>query len=523
MQEELTAKKQIFIVEDEIISEAIKDCLENLGYSVPDIASSGEEAIKKVTAIRPDLVLMDISLKGDIDGVQAAKAIWNYLQIPIVYCTGHSDANTLQSAILTGSFGYLLKPFEQKNLYVTIETALQRHKLEMQLKEREKWLETIVESMGDAIIVTDAKSCIKFLNPVAVALTGWKQEDALNRNLQEVFNIINAETRIPVVSSAIEVLNKGISVCLSERINLVSKNGIELPIANSAAPLKNRDGEITGAVIVFRSSDRTDIKGSQQIDYNFILLQVQQLEIQKAELQRQNQLKDEFISTVAHDLRSPIANIKMAIKMLQLILDRHGIFSSESNSESIKITRYFQILHEECEQEVNLINDLLDLQRLDADVHDLKLTTILLQHWLPSVVEGFAERIHHNQQNIRVNISANLPPLVSDLPSLKRIFTELLNNACKYTPPGEQITITVDAQPNIIQLQVSNSGVEIPVDKLCRVFEKFYRVPGSNFSKQSGTGLGLALVKKLVEQLSGEIVVTSDNNQTTFTLKFPLR
>jgi signal transduction histidine kinase len=103
-----------------------------------------------------------------------------------------------------------------------------------------------------------------------------------------------------------------------------------------------------------------------------------------------------------------------------------------------------------------------------------------LQHWLPGVVEGFAERIRHNKQNIRVNICPNLPPLVSDLPSLKRILTELLNNACKYTPPGEQITITADAQPNIIQLQVSNSGVEIPADKLCRVFEKFYRVPGSN-------------------------------------------
>ena len=172
MQEKFTAKKQIFIVEDETISAPRKDCLENLGYSVPDLASSGEEAIKKITAIRPDLVLMDISLKGDIDGVQAAEAIWNYLQIPIVYCTGYSDANTLQRAKLTEPFGYLLKPFEQKNLYVTIETALQRHKLEMQLKEREKWLETIIESMGDAIIVTDTKSCIKFFNPVAEALTG---------------------------------------------------------------------------------------------------------------------------------------------------------------------------------------------------------------------------------------------------------------------------------------------------------------------------------------------------------------
>lgn len=154
----------------------------------------------------------------------------------------------------------------------------------MQLK-KEKWLEIIIESIGDAIIVTDAKSCIKFLNLVAEAIKGWKQEDTLNRNLQEVFNIVNAETRIAVVSSAIEVLNKGISVCLSEQINLVSKNGIELLIADSAAPIKNRDGDITSAVVVFRSSDRTDIKGSKQTDYNFILLQAQ-LEIQKAELQR---------------------------------------------------------------------------------------------------------------------------------------------------------------------------------------------------------------------------------------------
>ncbi|MBW4637404.1 MAG: response regulator [Gloeocapsa sp. UFS-A4-WI-NPMV-4B04] len=517
---QLATKKQIFIVEDENISEAIKDCLENLGYDVPDIASSGEEAITKITAIRPDLVLMDISLKGNIDGVQAGERIWNYLQIPVVYCTGHSDTNTLERAKLTEPFGYLLKPFEQKNLYVTIETALQRHKLEMQLKEKENWLETIIKSIGDAIIVTDPKSCIKFFNPVAEALTGWKQEDALNRNLQEVFNIINVETLSPLANAVTEVLNKGVIIYSSEQINLVSKNGTKLTIANSTAPLKNHNGEITGAVIVFRNSD---IKNSRQVEHNFILLQAQQLEIQKVELQRQNQLKDEFISTVAHELRAPIANIKMAIQMLQLVLDRHGVFSPESNSESIQTTRYFQILHDQCEQELNLINDLLDLQRLDADVHNLELTTILLQHWLPNVVEGFAEHIRHNKQNICVNICPNLPPLVSDLPSLKRILTELLNNACKYTPPGEQITITVDAHPNIIQLQVSNSGVEIPVDKLCRVFEKFYRIPSSNLSKQSGTGLGLALVKKLVEQLNGEIVVTSDNNQTTFTLKFPLR
>lgn len=518
------SKAKIFIVEDEVISEAIKDCLENLGYSVPDVASSGEEAIKKIAAIRPDLVLMDINLKGDVDGVQAAETIWNYLQIPVVYCTGHSDTNTLQRATVAGPFGYILKPFEQNNLYVAIETALQRHKLEVQLKERSKWLEKILESIGDGIIVTDPKSYIKFLNPVAEALTGWKQEDALDRNLLEVFNIIDVDTRLPVVNPVMEALTKGVIVYSSEQINLISKQGIELAIADSAAPIKNHDGEVTGAVLVFKSSDRlTGIKSvREQMEQKCALLaQAQQLEIQKAELQKLNQLKDDFISTVAHELRTPITNIKMAVQMLQLVLERHGVFDSESNLVSTQTSRYFQILYDQCEQELSLINDLLDLQKLDADAHILDLTTILLQHWVPGIVEDFEERIRQNQQNLQVNIPPNLPPLLSDLPSLKRILTELLNNACKYTPPGEQIIVTANVQEDMMQLQVSNSGVEISTEQLQRIFEKFYRIPNRN-SNQSGSGLGLPLVKKLVERLGGQIVVDIPNNQISFTLKLPL-
>lgn len=527
MQKAEEANIKILIVEDEVIAEATKDCLENLGYSVPDVVNSGEEAIIKVTESRPDLVLMDINLKGNIDGVQAAEQIWNSLQIPVVYTTGHSDRSTVQRAKTTGAFGYILKPFGEKDLYVAIETALQRHKLEMQLKAREQWLDTILRSIGDAVIVTDTKGCIKFFNPVAEALTGWQQEDALDRDLQEVFNIINKETHTPADNPITVALEKGVIVYLPEQINLISKNGIELPINDSAAPLKNHNGEIIGAVLLFRSSnDRfVETKGVRnQTEQDLALLkQAKQLEMQRAELQKLNQLKEEFFSTIAHELQTPIANIKTAIQMLELILDQQGVFSSELNQEPTQTIRYFQILHDQCEQELSLINDLLDLQRLDADADTLDLTTILLQHWLPGVVETFEERIRYNKQNLQVNISPDLPPLVSDLPGLKRIMTELLNNACKYTPPDEEITVTADAQKSIIQLKVSNSGVEIPADQLPRIFEKFYRIPNSDFSNQSGTGLGLALVEKLVEKLGGQISVKSQNGQTTFILILPLR
>lgn len=518
MQGDRKADIQILIVEDEIlIAEYIKECLENLGYSVPAVAISGEEAIKKATEISPDLVLMDIRLEGDMDGVQAAENIWNSLQIPVVYSTEYSDKDTVERAKITGPFGYILKPFEEKDLYVVIETALQRHQLELNVKERVGWFTTIFRSIGDAVIVTDFNGCIKLLNPVAEFLTGWKQDDALGRDLKEVFNIVNQETRVPAQNPVTEALENGVIVYLSDQIKLISKNGIEILIDDSVAPIKAHNGEITGAVLVFRDiTNRTQAQSPQ-----LLLERAKQLQAQIAELQRLNQVKDDFLSTVAHELRTPLANITTAIQMLEIVLDRQGKLFSEPNWETTPTARYLQLLRDQCEQELSLLNDLLDLQRLDADTHPLTLTTINLQNWLLHILETYQERAQTNQQSLQINISPDLPSVVTDLSSLTRILRELLHNAFKYTPPGEQITVTAQAQMSMIQLRVSNSGIEISTDELPRIFDKFYRIPNGDPWKQGGTGLGLALVKKLVERLGGQISVDSQAGQTTFTIDLP--
>ncbi len=509
---------QILVVEDEIlIAEYIKRCLEKLGYSVPAVASSGEEAIKKATEISPKLVLMDIRLKGDMDGVQAAETIWNFLQIPIVYSTGYADKDTVERAKISGAFGYILKPFAKKDLYVVIETALQRYQLEMNLKERVGWFATIFRSIGDAIIVTDSKECIKLLNPVAELMTGWKQDDALGRDLKEVFNIVNQETRVSVESPVTEALENGVTVYLPDQIKLISKHGIEILIDNSVAPIKVDNGEITGAVLVFRDITKRRQAQSPQL----LLEQSKQLQAQIGELQRLNQLKDDFLNTVAHELRTPLANITTAIQMLEIVLERQGKLFSEPTLETTPTARYLHILRDQCEQELSLLNDLLDLQRLDGDTHPLTLTTINLQDWLLHLLETYQDRAQTNQQSLQVNISPELLPIVTDLSSLTRILRELLHNAFKYTPPGEQITITAHPQMNHVHLRVSNSGIEISADELPRVFDKFYRIPNADPWKQGGTGLGLALVKKLVEQLGGQISVDSQAGQTTFTVDLP--
>lgn len=235
------------------------------------------------------------------------------------------------------------------------------------------------------------------------------------------------------------------------------------------------------------------------------------LEQQVQEHQRLSQLKDDFLSTVSHELRAPMANIKMAIAMLKIA------------KSDLERERYLKILQSECAREMELINDLLDLQRLEAGARIYSPETIDLQDWLPVLVEPFYERAEAQQQVLQVQLPKQLPRLVSDQPSLERIMVELVNNACKYTPPTGEIKVMADWSPTYVELVVQNSGSEIPPADLPRIFEKFYRVPRTDRWKRGGTGLGLALVKKLVDYLGGKIEVRSGAGQTTFIVQLPLR
>jgi diguanylate cyclase (GGDEF)-like protein/PAS domain S-box-containing protein len=244
---------KILVVEDEIIvAKDIKKSLENVGYTVNGIADSGELAIEKAALTRPNVVLMDIRLKGDMDGVQAAQEIWNRFNIPVVYLTANSDISTLQRAKATAPFGYVTKPFKQKELHTAVEIAVHRHQLETKLKQREQWLDTILSSIGDAVLATDNQNRITLLNPAAEALTGWKQEDALGRTSTEVFHIVNEETRTRLELPVTKALQSGVNVAIPEQTILIAKNGAEIPIDASAAPIKDDKGNIAGAVLVFR-------------------------------------------------------------------------------------------------------------------------------------------------------------------------------------------------------------------------------------------------------------------------------
>lgn len=507
---------QILIVEDEsIIAMSLKDSLEAIGYGVPAIAASGERAIEKVAEVHPDLVLMDIRLKRGMDGIQAAEQIWNQFQIPVIYVTGHSDKSTLERAKATAPFGYILKPVRERELYVAIETALQRY-------EREQWLMTVLKGIGDGVIVIDTQQRIKFLNPIAELLTGWRQNEARDRPLSDVFNIISEQNELPVENPAKIALREGAVVHLTEPVLLIARDGTTVPIADSAAPFRDNSSTITGVVLVFR-----DVTQRRQAEErNLALERAQRLENQMTELQRLNQLKDDFLSTVSHELRTPLVNIRMAVQMLEITFNQQAALRSQEDAELNRVVRYLDILHSQCNRQLELITDLLDLQRLNADAYWLEPTLIRLEDWIPRLADTFQERIQSRQQYLQINLPADLPPIVTDQSCLTRILTELLNNACKYTPPNERITITaqaIDQAPvKIIQIAVSNTGTEISAEELPRIFDRFYRIQGGDRWNQGGTGLGLALVKKMVIYLGGTIHVESSKEQTRFILELPI-
>lgn len=245
-------KRRILVVEDElIVAEDLKETLEKLGYEVPTTVASGKAALDEVERFAPDLLLMDIVLRGDMNGVDTALEIGQRHAIPVVYLTAYADDETLAKAKVTEPFGYLIKPFAERELYTTIEMALYRHEAERRVRESEQWLATTLRSIGDGVIATDEKGCVRLMNPVAENLSGWSETDSVGRPVEEVFNIVNEYTRERAENPVAQALREGTVVGLANHTVLIAKDGQEWPIFDSAAPIRDDLDRVKGVVMVF--------------------------------------------------------------------------------------------------------------------------------------------------------------------------------------------------------------------------------------------------------------------------------
>lgn len=349
----------------------------------------------------------------------------------------------------------------------------------------------IARSLSVGLVAADCNGLVWFCNPVAFELSQIQIGSQLENHLVPEW-MSETDWR-----DHLQALHQPPRVSVQELRRGDRWFSFQLELLRDETILTSDSDRLTGLLLVIE-----DITTRKQVEAN--------LDQQIHELHHMSQMKDDFLSTVSHELRTPLTNMKMAIQLLKI--------SAAEQQRS----HYLKILENECNREAELINDLLDLQRLEAGVEITNSEVIHLQDWLPAVVEPFYKRTEDRQQTLVVKVVDPLPDLLSDQPSLERIVVELVNNACKYTPPTGEITVSATWVSSWIELAVRNSGAEIPEQELTRIFERFYRVPRADPWKQGGTGLGLALVEKLVERLGGRIEVKSGFGSTTFTIALPV-
>ncbi len=243
---------RILIVEDErITAEDLRDILTDLGYLVTASVASGAEAIAQAETNAPDLALMDIRIKGEMDGTETARILRERFNIPVVYLTAHADTSTLSRAKLAQPLGYITKPFQEAELYAGIEIALHKHREDLKLQGQEELLASTMRGIADGVIAVDKPESVTLFNPAAEAWTGWEAREALGKPIREIFPLVDSVTGEELNTPLWRVLTEGTVEEVGHGALLVDRSGAKRAVTGSIAPTRDHRGEVSGAVLVF--------------------------------------------------------------------------------------------------------------------------------------------------------------------------------------------------------------------------------------------------------------------------------
>jgi hypothetical protein len=478
--------KQVLIVEDEgIIAADIQSRLERLGYKVPAIARSGEEALHFARSTPFDLVLMDIRLKGDMDGIATAQTMKTELEMPVVYITAHADEETINRATSTEPFGYILKPIRDSELRSAVQISIHKHEMERRLRASEAWLATTLRSIGEGVVATNTDGEVVFMNPVAERLTGWSGTEAHGRLLMEVLALHEESTGAPAENPIVDLLEvdaPGTPSRAHRAYTLVSRAGNSAAI--ELACFENRSAERLGAVLVLR-----DIGGRRDLERR--VMQSQRMEAianLAAGLAHDfnNQLTvilgcaDELCASLCGAARDRAFEIKHAASLATAL-----------TSQLLTLSRHQAMRPEP----LNINESIVEMQpAISSALGRMRILTTNLGSDLGSV------RADRNQfKQVLLNLSLNARdamPLGGELRlETSDIDVKATSPKAELVPPGPYV-----------RLLVSDCGEGMDPDTLARIFEPFFTTKKPGF----GTGLGLSMVHSIVVQSGGHIAARSE-------------
>lgn len=385
--------------------------------------------------------------------------------------------------------------------------ASSRREAERKLREQRELLEVTLKSIGDAVIAADREGRINFINPTAETLTGWKSAEAAGKPLDEIFRIVNEETRRAVESPFTKAVRHGATVGLANHTLLISKDGTEIPIEDSGAPIRDARGEIVGAIIVFH--DVAERRRAEREREHF--LKSERAARREAEIA--GRLKDEFLATVSHELRTPLSAIQGWAVMM-----KNGQIKREDTPNAIEIIERNARLQSE------IINDLLDVSQITTGKLSIEKERIEIVSLLRSTVDALRPQFEAKAIKPEFSAVESEAVVIGDAVRLRQIVWNLLTNAIKFTPENGKIEVRAARAGNAFEITVSDTGIGIETEFLPFIFDKFRQGDASPTRSHGGLGLGLSIVRYLVDQHGGEIRAESEGagRGARFTVRLPL-
>lgn len=502
----------VMVVEDEqLIAKDIADTLTKLGYDVTGTVSTAEACVESAAQRRPDLVLMDIHLQGELDGIEAARLLRERFDIPVVFLSAYADEGTVARAKLSAPLGYLLKPFRKSELRSAVEVGLFRHQMERQLRERERWFSTTLRAIGDAVVAVDAAGRITFMNRAAEKLIGRSEGLAKGQPLGQVFRLLNEKTREPVPDPIQLALARQEVVRLPADTALVSAER-ELPVEDSVAPIVDDRGERLGAVIVLR--DITEERRARQ---------------QIAAADRLASL-GAVAAGIAHEINNPLTYILGNVGFLGEELERVAqlvqatVPSNRRQDVNQALGRLGELIGEVDEGATRVSRIVADLGlfgRRDQGARDGDAIAAL--DWALRVSHAALSRVAKIRRNLEP-----IPRVRGDEGRLGQVFLNMLLNAAHAMQDGDpaanelSVATTLDSEPDgteQVRITIRDTGSGMTPEVLDRIFDPFFTTKPVG----TGTGLGLSVCHGVVEELGGSIRVESEPGRgTTFNIRLPL-
>jgi two-component system, cell cycle sensor histidine kinase and response regulator CckA len=484
----------VLVVEDErIVAMDLQEELGRLGYDAYAVASSGEEAIARAAERCPDIVLMDIRIEGQLDGIETAAILRERFGIPCIFLTAHADEATVGRAKQTEPFGYLLKPVHPAELSRSLEIALFRSGMERRLRERELWFSTTLRSIADAVIAVDLAGNVNFMNPAAELLTGFKAEDVLGRPSGEVLLLVDRHSQTAGESPLNRALREDGPVNVELAALRHSSKGTVRLINDSAARVVDR-GRMLGAVMVFR--DVTEQRNTEK----------------QLELSDRLASLGTMAASVAHEIANPLAVVVANLEFVTDLLERNH---SELDATNTRLPLQVEKRLKEAGEALSDIRSAGD--RIHKIVSDLSTFSrpdppqsgeVDVRRPIAWAIRATAHEMRY-RATVRASV-ADVPLLAADEGKLGQVLVNLLLNAAHAIEPGNvarnEVVITADRDlQGRVVITVRDTGRGMPPEILARIFEPFFTTKPIGV----GTGLGLSICHGIVTSLGGELSAES--------------